>query len=121
MRKFLSLMLAVGLMSSVSSGQYLSKKTNTNNTQHELRLKSQTSNRSMNDIEAGLTSINNSNYYEAASAAAVAITGTIRNNGSDNITAFDVTYSIDGVLHVQQFLLLLVILLQVKLMTLHTM
>jgi len=51
---------------------------------------------SLAPVEAELVSINNSLKVLASSSSTIGITGSIKNNGANSITSFDVAYKING-------------------------
>ncbi len=50
----------------------------------------------LDSVETELLSIDNDPYILASNSSAVGITGTIKNNGSQDITSYDVTYTINN-------------------------
>ncbi|MCK5846227.1 MAG: T9SS type A sorting domain-containing protein, partial [Bacteroidales bacterium] len=51
---------------------------------------------SLEAVEAELVSVNNDKYIIAANSASVYIIGSVKNNGSTDISTFDAIYSING-------------------------
>jgi len=50
----------------------------------------------LDSVETELVSIDNDLFILASSSSAVGIVGTVKNNGSDSIASYDVTYAING-------------------------